>query len=93
MESFTTGCSFPEVCLPFSCCCRRHVIPREDILSWMNAVALIITALPDKYWTVVFTSLVKELQTSRFLAKENQPHINPFEVILPLDVDKIISHH
>jgi len=47
---------------------------------WMNAIALIITALPEPYWKMVFQLIVKELQESDFLTIPHAADVNPFDV-------------
>ncbi|KAL5016931.1 hypothetical protein ScPMuIL_006520 [Solemya velum] len=37
-------------------------LPRENIMSWMNAVGLILTALPDTYWLVLNDRIIETIQ-------------------------------
>ncbi|XP_013404828.1 mediator of RNA polymerase II transcription subunit 23 [Lingula anatina] len=49
-------------------------VPREQIMSWMNAVGLILTALPDSYWMVINEKILFAVQTP-ILA-----NFKPFEI-------------
>ena len=42
-----------------ACTCSNGVIPRGDIMKWINAVALLLTSLPESYWVVVHDQIVK----------------------------------
>lgn len=50
------------------------------MMSWMNAVGLIITSLPESYWHVLFDAIAMEIQSSELLNGSKDRHINPFEV-------------
>ncbi|XP_072045774.1 mediator of RNA polymerase II transcription subunit 23-like [Amphiura filiformis] len=38
-------------------------VPHDDVMSWMNAVALVITALPECYWKVINDKILEVLST------------------------------
>ena len=38
-------------------------IPREKVMAWMNAVGLVLTALPESYWTVLNDRILDTLQS------------------------------
>lgn len=50
------------------------------MVSWMNAVGLIITSLPESYWHVLFSAITMEIQNSELLNGSKAMNINPFEV-------------
>ncbi|KAL4235920.1 Mediator of RNA polymerase II transcription subunit 23 [Mactra antiquata] len=39
-------------------------LPREKLIGWMNAVGLILTALPETYWSVLNDRILDMLQSS-----------------------------
>ncbi|KAI1287629.1 Mediator of RNA polymerase II transcription subunit 23 [Halotydeus destructor] len=57
----------------------HKVVTKETIESWMNAIGLILTALPDSYWSVLMDKIVETLQ-SPILAKAGQIK-EPFELM------------
>ena len=36
-------------------------IPRDQIIKWTNAVALVITSLPESYWVVLHEQIIATL--------------------------------
>lgn len=56
------------------------MIPKKAIISWMNAIALLLTTLPEPYWRVIFTCIIGEFTESQFLLSDNLLSANPFEV-------------
>ncbi|KAM5229166.1 mediator of RNA polymerase II transcription subunit 23 isoform 6-T6 [Ctenodactylus gundi] len=42
----------------------QPLVPRENITAWMNAIGLIITALPEPYWIVLHDRIVSVLSSS-----------------------------
>lgn len=61
---------------------RRHLIPQgsKAIAAWMNATALILTALPEYYWKTMFSKVAEEFRDSSYLNAAELPFVNPFEV-------------
>uniref|UniRef100_A0A2K6G3J2 Mediator of RNA polymerase II transcription subunit 23 n=1 Tax=Propithecus coquereli TaxID=379532 RepID=A0A2K6G3J2_PROCO len=41
----------------------QPLVPRENITSWMNAIGLIITALPEPYWIVLHDRIVSVISS------------------------------
>ncbi|KAM9316931.1 mediator of RNA polymerase II transcription subunit 23 isoform 5-T5 [Gastrophryne carolinensis] len=41
----------------------QPLVPRENITAWMNAIGLIITALPEPYWIVLHDRIVSVLKS------------------------------
>ncbi|KAJ8008996.1 hypothetical protein DPEC_G00084220 [Dallia pectoralis] len=39
----------------------QPLVPRENITAWMNAIGLVITALPEPYWVVLHDRIVSVL--------------------------------
>lgn len=59
------------------------MIDRENVQYWMNAIGLIISALPESYWKILFTEIVSEFQNSSYLNGQSEStKINPFEVFI-----------
>ncbi|XP_054718227.1 mediator of RNA polymerase II transcription subunit 23-like [Uloborus diversus] len=54
----------------------RAVTSQTNILTWMNAVGLVLTALPEAYWTVL-NDRILEMMQSPLLANPS-PDIDPF---------------
>lgn len=44
--------------------CSQPLVPRENITAWMNAIGLIITALPEPYWIVLHDRIVNVISSS-----------------------------
>uniref|UniRef100_A0A286XRX2 Mediator of RNA polymerase II transcription subunit 23 n=1 Tax=Cavia porcellus TaxID=10141 RepID=A0A286XRX2_CAVPO len=42
----------------------QPLVPRENITAWMNAIGLIITALPEPYWIVLHDRIVSVISSS-----------------------------
>ena len=53
----------------------HKMIPRANIESWMNAIGVVITALPEPYWSVINDRIIQVFQ-SPFLT--SCPHPEPF---------------
>uniref|UniRef100_A0A287D8Q6 Mediator of RNA polymerase II transcription subunit 23 n=1 Tax=Ictidomys tridecemlineatus TaxID=43179 RepID=A0A287D8Q6_ICTTR len=49
----------------FSSTCSQPLVPRENITAWMNAIGLIITALPEPYWIVLHDRIVSVISSLR----------------------------
>jgi mediator of RNA polymerase II transcription subunit 23 len=45
------------------CLVGHKIIPRHSIESWMNAVGLVLTALPDSYWSVLLDRILEIMQS------------------------------
>ena len=60
--------------------CRKHLIAKKNMTTWMNAIALILTALPEPYWKNIFHQIVNEFKNSSFLSGVDLSSTNPFEV-------------
>ncbi|XP_023606035.1 mediator of RNA polymerase II transcription subunit 23 isoform X7 [Myotis lucifugus] len=41
----------------------QPLVPRENITAWMNAIGLIITALPEPYWIVLHDQIVSVISS------------------------------
>lgn len=57
----------------------QPLVPRENITAWMNAIGLIITALPEPYWIVLHDRIVSVLQ-SPSLTSETEWVGYPFQL-------------
>ncbi|KAL8625637.1 hypothetical protein ACOMHN_043912 [Nucella lapillus] len=53
-------------------------VPHDKLMDWMNAVGLILTALPESYWVVLNERIVSTI-TSAVLAAPS-PDMNPFRM-------------
>ncbi|KAK2179641.1 hypothetical protein NP493_478g01047 [Ridgeia piscesae] len=53
-------------------------IPRDSIMSWMNAIGLVLTALPDGYWTLLNTRIIETLQNPALM--NPHPGSKPFQM-------------
>ncbi|CAG5128947.1 unnamed protein product, partial [Candidula unifasciata] len=53
--------------------------PQKDMMSWYNAVGLILTALPESYWTVLNDWILKAITSPMLEAPA--PHHNPFKAL------------
>ncbi|XP_020892514.2 mediator of RNA polymerase II transcription subunit 23 [Exaiptasia diaphana] len=42
---------------------HQHANIRSNIMSWINAVAHIMTSLPDSYWSVIYEKICEVLKT------------------------------
>ncbi|XP_023222818.1 mediator of RNA polymerase II transcription subunit 23-like [Centruroides sculpturatus] len=54
------------------------VLSRSNIESWMNAVALVLTALPESYWSVLHDRILEVIQSP--LLSMPLPDMDPFQV-------------
>lgn len=61
------------------CLVGHKVIPRSNIQSWMNAIGLVLTALPDSYWSVLLDRII-DMMTNSPLAVKGAVE-NPFDVM------------
>lgn len=57
----------------------QPLVPRENITAWMNAIGLIITALPEPYWIVLHDRIVSVIN-SRSLTSETEWVGYPFRL-------------
>ncbi|KAK3781044.1 hypothetical protein RRG08_046348 [Elysia crispata] len=53
--------------------------PRKEIMSWYNAVGLILTALPESYWRVLNERILQAI--SCHMLETPDPHHNPFKIL------------
>ncbi|KAG1666788.1 Mediator of RNA polymerase II transcription subunit 23 [Nymphon striatum] len=82
VSSSTVGNALLDVVL------KGHTqIPRSSIESWINAIALILTALPDSYWLVLHTHILKMLETPMFVSPSINPSSN-FDLMEAFDFTK-----
>ncbi|KAM9782861.1 mediator of RNA polymerase II transcription subunit 23 isoform 1-T1 [Neosynchiropus ocellatus] len=58
----------------------QPLVPRENITAWMNAIGLVITALPEPYWIVLHDRIVSVL-SSPVLTSESEWAGNPFALL------------
>uniref|UniRef100_A0A3Q2TKP9 Mediator of RNA polymerase II transcription subunit 23 n=1 Tax=Fundulus heteroclitus TaxID=8078 RepID=A0A3Q2TKP9_FUNHE len=58
----------------------QPLVPRENITAWMNAIGLVITALPEPYWIVLHDRIVSVL-SSPALTSEREWAGNPFALL------------
>ena len=61
------------------CLVGHKVIPRSNIESWMNAIGLVLTALPDSYWSVLLDRIMDMITNSSLAVKGAIE--NPFDVM------------
>ncbi|CAL1290327.1 unnamed protein product [Larinioides sclopetarius] len=54
----------------------RTVMVHSNIVAWMNAVGLVLTALPEAYWSVLNDRILEVMQSS--LLTNPTPEIDPF---------------
>ncbi|XP_062428522.1 mediator of RNA polymerase II transcription subunit 23 isoform X5 [Rhea pennata] len=57
----------------------QPLVPRENITAWMNAIGLIITALPEPYWIVLHDRIVSVINSSS-LTSETEWVGYPFQL-------------
>uniref|UniRef100_A0A8C3BBA4 Mediator of RNA polymerase II transcription subunit 23 n=1 Tax=Cairina moschata TaxID=8855 RepID=A0A8C3BBA4_CAIMO len=57
----------------------QPLVPRENITAWMNAIGLIITALPEPYWIVLHDRIVSVIN-SPSLTSETEWVGYPFQL-------------
>ncbi|XP_074752434.1 mediator of RNA polymerase II transcription subunit 23 isoform X8 [Athene noctua] len=57
----------------------QPLVPRENITAWMNAIGLIITALPEPYWIVLHDCIVNVIN-SPSLTSETEWVGYPFQL-------------
>uniref|UniRef100_A0AAY4E3H4 Mediator of RNA polymerase II transcription subunit 23 n=1 Tax=Denticeps clupeoides TaxID=299321 RepID=A0AAY4E3H4_9TELE len=58
----------------------QPMVPRENITAWMNAIGLVITALPEPYWIVLHDRIVSVL-SSPVLTSETDTVGYPFQLL------------
>lgn len=56
--------------------CTR--VPREKVMSWMNAVGLIITSLPERYYSVLNEKIIEQICSS--LLSTPTAYCQPFQL-------------
>ncbi|KAL3868089.1 hypothetical protein ACJMK2_040926 [Sinanodonta woodiana] len=54
-------------------------LPRDKLMNWMNAVGLIITALPENYWIVLNDRILDMLCSPLFTAGKTEFHFINFK--------------
>ncbi|XP_074643703.1 mediator of RNA polymerase II transcription subunit 23-like [Tubulanus polymorphus] len=53
-------------------------IPRDQIMAWMNAIGLVLTALPESYWSVINEKILEVMQN---LQQTNlPPNVDLFQI-------------
>uniref|UniRef100_A0A8C2BY29 Mediator of RNA polymerase II transcription subunit 23 n=1 Tax=Cyprinus carpio TaxID=7962 RepID=A0A8C2BY29_CYPCA len=58
----------------------QPLVPRENITAWMNAIGLVITALPEPYWIVLHDRIVSVI-SSAVLSSEMEWVGYPFQLL------------
>ncbi|KAI2652422.1 Mediator of RNA polymerase II transcription subunit 23 [Labeo rohita] len=58
----------------------QPLVPRENITAWMNAIGLVITALPEPYWIVLHDRIVSVI-SSPVLSSEMEWVGYPFQLL------------
>ncbi|XP_036942158.1 mediator of RNA polymerase II transcription subunit 23 isoform X1 [Acanthopagrus latus] len=58
----------------------QPLVPRESIIAWMNAIGLVITALPEPYWIVLHDRIVSVI-SSPALTSETEWAGCPFALL------------
>ncbi|KAA0709014.1 Mediator of RNA polymerase II transcription subunit 23 [Triplophysa tibetana] len=58
----------------------QPLVPRESITAWMNAIGLVITALPEPYWIVLHDRIVSVI-SSPVLSSESEWVGYPFQLL------------
>uniref|UniRef100_A0A3Q3JPP4 Mediator of RNA polymerase II transcription subunit 23 n=1 Tax=Monopterus albus TaxID=43700 RepID=A0A3Q3JPP4_MONAL len=58
----------------------QPLVPRENITAWMNAIGLVITALPEPYWIVLHDRIVSVLGSLALTAETEWPG-DPFALL------------
>uniref|UniRef100_A0A673KK54 Mediator of RNA polymerase II transcription subunit 23 n=1 Tax=Sinocyclocheilus rhinocerous TaxID=307959 RepID=A0A673KK54_9TELE len=58
----------------------QPLVPRENITAWMNAIGLVITALPEPYWIVLHDRIVSVI-SSAVLSSETEWVGYPFQLL------------
>uniref|UniRef100_A0A3B5KEB5 Mediator of RNA polymerase II transcription subunit 23 n=1 Tax=Takifugu rubripes TaxID=31033 RepID=A0A3B5KEB5_TAKRU len=58
----------------------QPLVPRENITAWMNAIGLVITALPEPYWIVLHDRIVSVI-SSPALTSETEWAGYPFALL------------
>ncbi|XP_064625436.1 mediator of RNA polymerase II transcription subunit 23-like [Lineus longissimus] len=53
-------------------------IARDKVMAWMNAIGLVLTALPDSYWSVVHDKVIEVMQSP--LLSEPPADLNPLQM-------------
>ena len=61
------------------CLVGHKVIPRTQIESWMNATGLVLTALPDSYWSVLLDRILEVMQAPILSVRGNLA--DPFQMM------------
>jgi len=56
----------------------HKVIPRSNIENWMNAIGVVLTALPEPYWSVINDRIIQMLQSALLTSA---PHPDPFHLM------------
>ncbi|ROL44013.1 Mediator of RNA polymerase II transcription subunit 23 [Anabarilius grahami] len=58
----------------------QPLVPRENVTAWMNAIGLVITALPEPYWIVLHDRIVSVI-SSPVLSSEAEWVGYPFQLL------------
>ncbi|KAG1929514.1 mediator of RNA polymerase II transcription subunit [Pimephales promelas] len=58
----------------------QPLVPRENVTAWMNAIGLVITALPEPYWIVLHDRIVSVI-SSPVLSSESDWVGYPFQLL------------
>ncbi|XP_041358001.1 mediator of RNA polymerase II transcription subunit 23-like [Gigantopelta aegis] len=53
-------------------------LPQDKIISWMNAVGLVLTALPDPFWAVLHENIVSTISMPQLVVPSGST--NPFQM-------------
>ena len=73
--SFQVGAAILDVVLECA-----HVIPREELPDWINALGILMSNLPEAYWDGLYDKLVSALNEPP-LSQWNASGADPFKVI------------
>ena len=57
-----------------------HVIPREELPDWINALGILMSNLPEAYWDGLYDKLVSALNEPP-LSQWNVSGADPFKVM------------
>ncbi|XP_066272187.1 mediator of RNA polymerase II transcription subunit 23-like [Branchiostoma lanceolatum] len=49
----------------------QPLVPRENIMSWMNAIGLVLTSLPEPYWMVLHERIIATVKSDILVLPEN----------------------
>jgi mediator of RNA polymerase II transcription subunit 23 len=66
-----------------------HVIPREELPDWINAIGILISNLPEAYWEGLYNKLVTALNMPP-LSQWTATQVNPFKVFNFSEVHEVL---